>query len=464
MCGVAVVGVLLAAAVVLEDDGGIDHPDEWDERVVDLVAFVEQERGLSFEHPVTVEFLTEEQYSDSARVDEGTLADEDREAMEDSGTVLEALGLVPAETDLMDTSNEMADTGTLAFYDPITETVTVRGTEMTTGLEVTLVHELVHVAQDQAFDLEQTLADESAGAYEAFRALVEGDASRIEMSYVDTLDSDEQDAYWDDYTAEVDESEAGLSEVPAALQALFAAPYVFGQPMVDLIAHEGGNGAVDDAFADPPRSAEHLFDPRSYFADDAPVEVAEPELPDGADPVSESGPLGATTLFVMLSERIDPLTALGAADGWGGDMSAAYRDDDRTCVRVDLVGDSAEDTSEIADALQAWSDAGPVGVATVDETSDGVSFESCAGGADGEAAAASSGRSLDALALPATRSQLMVMAARDGGLDHDEAFAIGDCFVRHVPFETITEANESTEPSAEVTAVIDDAIAGCMVD
>ncbi len=464
MCGVAVVGVLLAAAVVLKGDDGIAHPDEWDERVVDLVAFVEQERGLSFEHPVTVEFLTEDEYSDSARIDEGMLTDEDREAMDESGTVLEALGLVPPELDLMDTSNEMADTGTLAFYDPSTETVTVRGTEMTIGLEVTLVHELVHVAQDQAFDLEQPPPDESAGAFEAFDALVEGDAVRIELAYVDSLSRDEQDAYWDGYMAEADEAEAGLSEVPSALQALFAAPYVLGQPVVDLIAEDGGNGAVDDAFADPPRSGEHLFDPRSYFADDAPIEVDDPDVPDGADRIGETDTLGATTLFVMLAERIDPLVALTAADGWGGDMSAAYRDDDRTCVRVDLVGDSVADTGEIADALQAWADAGPAGAASVDATDDGVSFESCAAADDGDAPAPSSGRSMDALGLPATRSQLMVMAAQDGGLDHDAAFAFGDCFVRRVPLDTIMQANETAEPSPEAADAIDDAMADCMLE
>ncbi len=309
MGGIAVIGALIAAAVVL-DDQGIDHPDEWDERVADLAAFVERERGLEFDHPVTVEFLTEDEYSDRARVDEGMLADEDREAMEESGTVLEALGLVPVDIDMFDTSNEMADTGTLAFYDPVTESVTVRGTEMTTSLEVTLVHELVHVAQDQAFDLTQPPPDESSGAHEAFDALVEGDAVRIELAYVDSLSADEQDAYWDDYSADYDEAEADLGDVPTALQAMFAAPYVLGQPIVDLIAEGGGNDAVDEAFGDPPGSSEHLFDPRSYFGDDTPVDVDEPEIPPGGDEIGEADSLGATTLFVMLSERIDPLVAL----------------------------------------------------------------------------------------------------------------------------------------------------------
>ena len=39
-------------------DDGPGHPDEWDPRVADLAAFVEDERGLDFDHPVYVDFLT----------------------------------------------------------------------------------------------------------------------------------------------------------------------------------------------------------------------------------------------------------------------------------------------------------------------------------------------------------------------------------------------------------------------
>ena len=58
---VAVAG--LAGAALVVTSGGADHPDEWDGRVEDLAAFVEDERGLEFDHPVTVEFLSEDEYS-----------------------------------------------------------------------------------------------------------------------------------------------------------------------------------------------------------------------------------------------------------------------------------------------------------------------------------------------------------------------------------------------------------------
>jgi hypothetical protein len=447
---VAVAGIGAAAAVVTGGVGGIDHPSEWDGRVASLAAFVERERGLEFAHPVRVEFLDEAAYSEAARTDVELLSDEDREAIDDAGAILEALGLVPVGTDLFDAANEMVDVGTLAFYEPSSERIIVRGTEMSTGLEVTLVHELVHVAQDQAFDLEQP-PDDSPGAVEVFEALVEGDATRIEHAYIESLDGAEQEAYWNEYGAELDRSQAGLAEVPGALQALFAAPYVLGQPMVDLIAGDGGNAAVDEAFDLPPSSAEHLFDPRAYFTDDQPAEVDEPALPDGAEPLGEADVLGATTLFVVLAERIDPLVALSATDGWGGDSYAAYRLDGRTCVRADLVGDTPEDTGEIAEALQAWSQAGPAGAASV-EAGDRVRLESCAG--PGDASPAAPGSSYDALGLPATRAQLMALGTA-GGRGHEESFRMGDCFVRRVPLDVLIAAGDAAEPPPEVAEAIE---------
>ncbi len=462
ICGVAVVGILVAVAVVLRGDDG--YPDEWDDRVAPFVAYVEEERGLSFEHPVTVEFLTEDEYAARSRVDEGALDDLDREIYDESASVLVALGLVPPGTDLLDTSNAMMESGTLAFYDPATETVTVRGTEMTTALEVTLVHELVHVAQDQAFDLDKGLDEEqSEGSVEAFHAIVEGDASRIDQAYLLTLSAEEQNEYWDESMGDWDDAQEGLADVPGAYQAMFAAPYLLGQPLVELIAEEGGNDAVDEAFLDPPASTEHLFDPRSYFDGDEPQDVDAPEAPDGADLFGDASELGAITLFVMLSERIDVLTALDAADGWGGDMSVTYREDDRTCVRADVVGDSTGDTAEIHGALQMWAEAGPSGVATVEMDGDLVSLEACVPPED-DGAAAPTGGAFDALGVVAARSQLTVLAAVDGGADAHDAFAVGDCFVRNLPPEALAASSGMEEPTPEVLDEIQATMLACRAE
>jgi hypothetical protein len=425
----------LAGAALVVTSGGADHPDEWDGRVDDLAAFVEDERGLEFDHPVTVEFLSEDEYSERTRVDEDRLTDEDRDFLEETSAVMTAMGLIPPGTDLLESNNDLGDTGTLAFYDPTTEEVVVRGDDLTPALRGTLVHELTHVLQDQQFDLEDPPIEDTPAAWEGHQALVEGDAMRIESAWVESLGPEEQDEYRGENEAGVEEAEADLGDVPGALQAQFAVPYIVGGPLVDLIAGSGGNAGVDDAFADPPSTSEQYFDPRAWFDGDDGREVEAPEVPEGSREVGEPGPIGAATLYVMLVERIDPLVALAAVDGWGGDDAVAYEVDGRTCLQARLVGDSDADTDELHRAFEEWVAAGPAGVAHVAADGGEVALEACAPESVPEDAGVSPTRSLDALYLVGTRSQIMLGAELRQGVGHAEAFAAADCFVRAFGFE-----------------------------
>ena len=106
--------------------------------MADLAAFVEEERGHEFEHPVHVDFLTAAEYTAERPPSE-------------EGPSEEASGL--SSTVTRDNSGpsgwrrrggplrspqQRGRGGTLAFYDPADERVRVRGTEMSVGLEVTL--------------------------------------------------------------------------------------------------------------------------------------------------------------------------------------------------------------------------------------------------------------------------------------------------------------------------------------
>ena len=155
--GVVFLAGIVGACVIVSGDDGPSHPDEWDPRVADLAAFVEDERGLDFDHPVYVDFLTA-----GASTRRQTTDDDGRRrgrragrATTDYAGQLRALGVASGELDLYEAFNSVVDSGTLAFYDPTDERIRVRGTEMTVGLEVTLVHELTHALQDQHFDLER---------------------------------------------------------------------------------------------------------------------------------------------------------------------------------------------------------------------------------------------------------------------------------------------------------------------
>jgi hypothetical protein len=448
------------AIYLVTDDRGVGHPDEWDERVVDLVAFVEDERGLRFDHPVAVDFLTPAQYSERTRIDESELSREDRQLIEDGSAPLRALGLVPVSFDALESANELSDTGTFAYYDPLRERITVRGTEMTTDLRVTLAHELVHVLQDQHFDLDAMLddGDPTGDRLSGYLALIEGDATRIEEAYVGSLSDDDRATYLDAIGRASGEAEEQLGDIPGVLMAMQGAPYALGPSLVELIAAEGGNDAVDDAFADPPASTEHIVDPRSYFAGDSADEVTAPAVPTGGDQIGEDDRVGALPLFLLLSERIDPLDALSAADGWGGDAYVVYDRGGTACVDLAVQGDSARDGEELLRAFEAWVAAGPPGAAQVRSDGDLALVTACDPGNQGDP----SGLAVDALTLPTARAQVMLAAGGTAG-DVDEAFDAADCFVRTVPLDQLVEANESPEPPAAVMAAIDRAVAGCRV-
>jgi hypothetical protein len=453
--------VTAGAIYVVTEDRAPWHPDRWDPRVVDLAAFVENERGLRFDHPVSVDFLTAEQYSQRTRVDESELTSGDRRMIEEGTAPLRALGLVPADFDPVESANDLSDTATVAFYDPLTERIAVRGTDMTTDLRVTLAHELVHVLQDQHFDLEDMLeeVDPTGDQLTGYLALIEGDATRIQQAYVRSLPTDERDGYLDDADQSSGAAEEQLGAIPGVLVAMEGAPYALGPWLVELIAADGGNDAVDEAFDDPPTTTEQMVDPRSYFSGQSAHDVAAPTVPSGGERIGQDDSLGALPLFLLLSERIDPLDALSAVDGWGGDAYVVYDRGGKTCMDLAVEGDSARDGEELLGAFQAWASAGPTGDAQVRSDSGLAVVSTCEPGAGTR----SSGAALDALTLPAVRAQVMVAAGGTAG-DVDEAFGAADCFVRAVPLGTLVQANESAEPSAEVMSAIDRAIADCRVD
>ena len=405
LVGGAAVLMLLVAGVIAWSIRDQPHiPSAWDARVAPIADFVEKERGLEFDHPVEIEFLSPAEYRKAAISDDEQLTDEDRAALRDTVAQLRALGLVSGNVDLEAASDELADTGTLAFYDPDTKKVSIRGTELTPAVRATLAHELTHAVQDQHVDLGR-LDDLEGEEGDALRAIGEGDADRIEDAYVDTMSDDDLDAY-DAEQQKADEETASLDEkVPQVLQSLFAAPYAFGDQLVSILAADGGNGAVDKALRHPPKSSEVLLDPGTYGTDAAEPKDVSISAPDGVDELDD-GTLGPIAWYLMLSRRIDPLDALAAADGWGGDHYVLYRDDDgRTCIDVAYEGDTSDDVDEMHDALDEWIAAGDEGDASVETTTDGLRFHACDPGEEADTAGGD-GSDDEALGIAVTRAQI----------------------------------------------------------
>lgn len=120
---------------------------------------------------------------------------------------------------------------------------------------------------------------------------------------------------------------------------------------MSAIVRAGGQARLDAAFRDPPDSSEHVLDPRRYLRGDQPRAVPVPRADGDA---FDDGEIGQLFLALMLRAELDDDDADEAAEGWGGDRYVAWRAGDRTCVRMEFVMDTAEDTDELVAALADW--------------------------------------------------------------------------------------------------------------
>ncbi|HYT40274.1 MAG TPA: hypothetical protein VEN99_12220, partial [Acidimicrobiia bacterium] len=173
---------------------GPPHPKQWDPRVLPLVRFVEQTRGLRFRHPVAVQYLSDADFRREV-ADEPPGPAEAGLDQHDAEGAARALGLPLGRNGLVAAGNTLSGEGITAFYDDGTERVDVRGTDLTVGRRATIVHELTHALQDQHFDISREDSYPSDDRNGAFDAVVEGDAVRLEDAYVGSLPQADQDAY-----------------------------------------------------------------------------------------------------------------------------------------------------------------------------------------------------------------------------------------------------------------------------
>lgn len=403
---VCVAGV--ASYLISRDDG----PGEWDERVVDLVAFVEEERGHDFDRVVTVNFLDAEAYTRaSTGVDDLERPEEDDASTADAIGELRAFGLVSGDFDLDEMGNTLVDVGTLAFYSPETKEIYVRGTEVTPALRATLVHELVHALQDQRFDLARLSELEGHEAW-GLRSVAEGDAGRIEDLYVERLDDADAESYEQTIEQDHDETIDLLDEaVPSRIQALFQMPYLYGPPMVMLTDARGGNAAVDRLFTDIPSEFAYWYpaanDPEVDLAADQ--TVLDVPLPDGAEAIEE-GSFGPMSWYLVLVGAVEPKAAMAAVDTITADGFHSHRVDDRVCI--DLRARSS-DADLIASALDRWVSHTSGHDAETGRDGDVVTFRTCdpgpnVGGDGGDDV------SMEMIVLPALRASAFAEVAEVG--------------------------------------------------
>ncbi len=344
--------------------------------------FVERERGLTFEHPVRTTFLSDPDFVDLVQGSDAVdLVDQEaaEQALADETALYGSLGLTNDSDPAVD-QDTMDEVLFLGFYDPQSDGIIVRGSELTPDIRAVLVHELTHALQAQHFELPLGGADDFV-----IRSLLEGDSIRIEDRYVATLSTTAQDQVAD--ANELDEVDAEqLADVSWTVTEARFAPYVLGPSFLAIVEAAGGNEAVNDAMRNPPTPVE-LLDPLRYLdstaeTDSTFLEPVQSSTPPGAESIYLSSPFGLFEAVVMFDAWLPWYETRRALDGWDDAAIAVYRVDGVVCSAITIRVNDGPSAADLALAVRDWSDAtGSTVQPKIDYSGGGrpeVSFTPCA--------------------------------------------------------------------------------------
>ncbi|MBV8959310.1 MAG: hypothetical protein JO087_11105 [Actinobacteria bacterium] len=328
-----------------------------------LEAFVATTRGLPFSKPVPVTLLASTAFQQrlAAVNSEGENPADATKAEK----VLRALGLLDKGVSLDKAEKGLLGDAVAGFYDPKRKELVVRGADPSSPyVRTVLAHELTHADQDEHFGIDRPAIDKRDDeASQAFSALVEGDAVRIQQAYQSSLPAKDR------AKAQQEESaQAGTIDpnVPPVLLDTLSFPYTFGVEFVKAVVRAGGQARLDAAFVNPPTTSEQILHPEKFLAGEGPKTVADPPA-DGK--VIDHGVVGEFGLLLMFLDTKRPLpqsVAARASDGWGGDRYVAWDSGDKTCLRANFVMDTPSDTDQLVSALKDWASRQPA--ATVSGT------------------------------------------------------------------------------------------------
>jgi hypothetical protein len=396
---------------------GPTYPKAWDSRILPYTKIAEKQRGLIFKHPVAVRFLPPQEFEKTVTTDDKELDNADRTELKQFTGLMRALGLISGNVDLFAALNDFSGAGTLAYYSFEDKRITVRGQRITPAMRSTLVHELTHVLQDQYFDIGDRMAKlgkddgPDTGEESVLDAIIEGDATRVESNYRNSLRAKQRKALDAGQHDESAQAMARMKKVPKVVVSMMTSPYTLGEGLVTAVAQDGGNKAVDDLFRDPPTHETALLDPLSVVNRDTSADkVSVPKLGKG-EKKFDSGEFGVLTWYFMLAERLPLKEALAAADGWGGDSYVAFQRGDKTCARLAFQGDTGKDTDRMYSDLRQWTSRSPRGSAEVTRVGKVLQLESCDPGTTGRLG---KDASENAITLVATRAGLGIGLLKAG--------------------------------------------------
>jgi hypothetical protein len=427
------------------------HPSAWDPQVAPIATQVAALRGLTFKHPVKVNYLSVAAFNKSVTSTPAELKQQSVQISQ-ATALMRATGLIGAQVNLADAVNATQAADTLAYYDPDSKQIYVRGAgPFTIETRVTLAHELTHVLQDQYYNLpklQKRASNSDTGSSDALTALVEGDATRVEQRYLSEQPAADQREYVKLSLSAAGAANKSTQSLPAIVDTYFDAPYVFGPEVIRVLEAQGGNAAVNAALTGATPSTRIYLDPTAV--NEAPTPPPVPQLEAGESKLAGESKNDTEfdnfTLYLMLAARIDLPTALRAADAYSAGSEIAYTRGTSTCFRAAVAGVTPAANAFLAKTLQQW--ARTVPNAAVDSAKGPVIFHSCDPGRG--AVTPPNARIVDATRLAANREDLIATLVKQH-VTSQLAVCVSRVLVQEPDVRNAIVAGDSfTQPSPQI--------------
>jgi len=327
-------------------------PQEVQDQLLELVRTTEEVRGLRFVEAPIITVVSEPEMKERVRAQ---ITEESDDFPADEA-LYQLLGLLGEDVDLEALLTDLYGEQVAGYYDGETGELVVPMREE--GFSVvqrsTMIHELAHSLTDQHLHFHETWTamfdEERLDEASAYQALIEGDASMVELLYLQTLSQRELGEF---FAEALDIDTTALDSAPAFIQDSLLFPYDSGLAWVQQLYLAEGWEAINAAYSempDLPGSTEQIITPDDYerdlpvVIDEDPPAVAGYEL----ERVSVWGEFG---FRIMLDQILGESVGVDAADGWGGDWYAQWFDGQNAALLILFEGDTERDTEELRSAL-----------------------------------------------------------------------------------------------------------------
>ncbi len=355
------------------DPGGSvdDILDVIDEKVVRI-------RELPPPATLSRSLLTRERF---AAEEAGSIDNEDRREVDRLKGLCVIMDLCAETDDLVQQLLDLLGQGVLGFYEPDDKSLTVvtEGETLKPLEWLTYAHEYAHALQDVQFDLQGLSARaDTFDAGKAVAALREGDANLTEYLFYETLPFERQALLAAALEKVIEEFSMSpeAARAPRIITETFGWEHSVGPAFVFRLYLEGGFGAIDQAYRDPPRSTEQILHPQKYLSGEAPDDILLPDLKAALGAgwrEKDAGVLGELLTKIYLDTFLSEGRAIEAAAGWGGDAYTLLEDDGgRVLLAMRYSWDTTADAQEFFQAYLGFATLKSQGQWDLVETGDGL--------------------------------------------------------------------------------------------